>query len=108
MLRFRAVVATGLSIIFACTNVLFATLPQQTVWSERAKQQANLPIAETIPVVLSSQLPPVTVAPKNSVELPAAFLSCVNTQEQHQGPRGQMVVLLQDLHGNAEGQRNIA
>lgn len=117
--------ATGLSIILFATNVAFANTPEVNFWKEREKQTQKL---ARLPQPISSVFPPLTrpmgslphlikrELPKNQISEYATLISAlpqnVGTVRKVSIPHSfqdikKIVIQIQDVHMNAEAQKNI-
>lgn len=87
--------------IYLSTNVVFAHLPINTIWEERARARSIQPaVSTTLPVVSKPK-----VVNLENVLASVAHDGVVN---EITGKSGPIFVLLQDIHGQEKAQRSIA
>jgi hypothetical protein len=115
MKLFSRIAGGSLAFIFAFTNILFAHLPQTTLWDQRHKtvQVASLPATLPLQRISSITESHAPISASNhtiskNTQLPANLLAHLNIRRVSSSGSSPKILVIEDIHQNSEAQNHIS
>ena len=108
MISGKRIIAAGLSVTLLCTNVLFAHLPEKNIWEQRRIAA----ISSSVRLTHLGNTPLPHFHGRSPISDLIAQLSVHGTirdiQPASEAKNPNIIVYIQDIHGQPEAQRNIS